>query len=603
MGCTNSKENTNPPTTTTITDNSQQLINDHFRKWLKSNRPKADEYVLNDILSTTQQPNDIDDYRPIVRKALDILSERNDIKTTNKLTKLVQKEVSLASPKKVARTIDVLKQTAEKLRQGQLQLDNSQEKTTTTNSNGEITNNTKAGDNKHGQLSSTEPGIVLKEALEKARISFYKGKQAAIFANPNGGYDVRIIDENDDTINQDGNLLRSIIVTEVKMRPKSTITTTTSPLFTAPPPPPPSTKVLDEHKIGDDFRRSIDAALKGLEAIYHTSPTTSSSEHTRETHIDKRSASNVTKPTSQDNTVNLAEIIHEAKGITNINDGRQQAISQTDIQPKLVGAVDSMNEIMLGAIESTSGSQIGDPIPQLSNDTVGKLVLILQNEDTQRVINETKEHVESLPAKQISFDSIGLTSNLQNKESITSSSTSNKENLNELTQTGIINSNSPTSITKFDASSDKIEEEESLMNQHSSSKIPTSISQIIEEQNKVLSESLPPVVSPIDMNTTSKLPSHNVTYTEIIHSESLDGEQSRRFITESYDEQPSKNGDDQATSSLKVITKSEFSNHPSLGEKIMEQSVQVISVKVRNETTIPSPTSNEKQSLQNDTMF
>jgi hypothetical protein len=132
MGCTSSKETTNPPTST-ITDNSQQLINDHFRKWLKSNRPKADEYILNDIISTTQQTNNIDDYRPIVRKALDLLSERHDIKTTNKLNKLLQKEVSFASPKNIARTIDVLKQTAEKLRQGQILLDSDQQTTTTIN--------------------------------------------------------------------------------------------------------------------------------------------------------------------------------------------------------------------------------------------------------------------------------------------------------------------------------------------------------------------------------------------------------------------------------------------------------------------------------------
>jgi hypothetical protein len=132
MGCTSSKETTNPPTST-ITDNNQQLINDHFRKWLKSNRPKADEYILNDIISTTQQTNNIEDYRPIVRKALDLLSERHDIKTTNKLNKLLQKEVSLASPKNIARTIDVLKQTAEKLRQGQILLDSDQQTTTTIN--------------------------------------------------------------------------------------------------------------------------------------------------------------------------------------------------------------------------------------------------------------------------------------------------------------------------------------------------------------------------------------------------------------------------------------------------------------------------------------
>jgi hypothetical protein len=133
MGCTSSKENTNPPSTT-LTDNNQ-LINEHFRKWLKSNRPKADEYVLNDIISTTKQSNNIDDYRPIVSKALDLLTEHSDIKTIHKLNKLVQKEVSLASPKKVAHTIDVLKQTAEKLRLGQITFDNEQQVTTT---NGEV---------------------------------------------------------------------------------------------------------------------------------------------------------------------------------------------------------------------------------------------------------------------------------------------------------------------------------------------------------------------------------------------------------------------------------------------------------------------------------
>ncbi|CAF1411003.1 unnamed protein product, partial [Adineta ricciae] len=114
--------------------------------------------------------------------------------------------------------------------------------------------------------------------------------------------------------------------------------------------------------------------------------------------------------------------------------------------------------------------------------------------------------------------------------------------------------------------------------------------------------SVPPVAGSVDTNTAVKSASHNVTYTEIIHSESLDGEQSRRFMTESYDEQPSAL-DDNETTSRKIITKSEFSNHPSLGEKIMEQSVQVITVKVRNETittTNSSPTS-DKSSLPHDT--
>ncbi len=176
MGCTSSKENTNPPSTTTttiITDNNQQLINDEFRQWLKTNRPKADEYVLNDIILTTKSSTNINDYRPIVNKALDLLSERQDIKTINKLNKLVQKEVSLASPKKVSHTIDILKQTAEKLHKGQINFDNNnQQQTTTTTNNGELP---KIFDNKG--ISSGEPGIALKEALEKARILFYKVKK------------------------------------------------------------------------------------------------------------------------------------------------------------------------------------------------------------------------------------------------------------------------------------------------------------------------------------------------------------------------------------------------------------------------------------------
>ncbi|CAF1060503.1 unnamed protein product [Adineta ricciae] len=541
MGCTSSKENTNPPppTTTTISDNSQQLINDQFRKWLKSNRPKADEYVLNGISSPTQSNNDIDDYRPIVRQALDLLIDRHDIKSTNKLTKLLHKEIPSASPKKIERTIHVLKQTADKLRHGQLLLDSDQQQTTGS-TNGEITNGTKASDNK---AATGEPGIVLKEALEKARISFYKGKQAAIFANPNGGYDVRIIDDNDDTLNQDGNLLRSIIVTEVKMRPKSTLGTssisTHTPYLTssAPAPPPPSapSKLLDEHEIGDDFRRSIDAALKGLESIYQPTP---SSERTQESRPDKRASSTVTKSITEDHTANLAEIIHQGKAITNIDEEKERAISQTDIQPKLVGAVDNMNEIMIDTIESTTRSQIGEPVPPLPTDTIKELVLNISNEE--------KQHEQNLPTKRVDLPSTSFSSQKPDFNQTHTQST-----------------------------------EEPIVNENSS---------------------VPPVVGSVDTNTAVKSASHNVTYTEIIHSESHDGEQSRRFMTESYDEQPSALDDDETTS-RKIITKSEFSNHPSLGEKIMEQSVQVITVKVRNETittTNSSPTS-DKSSLPHDT--
>ena len=129
-----------------------------------------------------------------------------------------------------------------------------------------------------------------------------------------------------------------------------------------------------------------------------------------------------------------------------------------------------------------------------------------------------------------------------------------------------------------------------------SRQLTTSISPILEEHNKILSESSLPSV---DINPTVKPPSHNVTYTEIIRSESRDGEQSRRFITESYDEHPSKDDDEKTTHT--VVTKSEFSNHPLLGEKIMEQSVQVITVKVRNETTkTTNPSQTSDNELSND---
>ena len=129
MGCTSSnrsaitKEHVGLPPATLTAEDGQQLINDHFRKWLKTNRPEADEYVLNDVLLTAQPSNETEDYRTIIGKALDLLADRQDIKSTNKLGKLVHKEIVLASPKKVAHTIHVLKQTAEKLRHGHLQLE------------------------------------------------------------------------------------------------------------------------------------------------------------------------------------------------------------------------------------------------------------------------------------------------------------------------------------------------------------------------------------------------------------------------------------------------------------------------------------------------
>lgn len=132
MGCTSSNqvEATKQTITTipaTISEDGLQLVNDQFRKWLKINRPKADEYVLNDVLSTAPPSNEVEDYKTIVSKALDLLAERHDIKSTNKLGKLVQKEIALASPRKVAHTLDVLKQTADKLRSGNIQLETTEQ--------------------------------------------------------------------------------------------------------------------------------------------------------------------------------------------------------------------------------------------------------------------------------------------------------------------------------------------------------------------------------------------------------------------------------------------------------------------------------------------
>lgn len=181
MGCTSSnqtgisKETTNAAPTT-LTHDGQQLIPEHFRKWLKTNRPKADEYVLHDVLSTAPPSNEVEDYRSIVGKALDLLAERQDIKSTTKLGKLMQKEISMASPKKVAHTIHILQQTADKLRDGQLQLDNEASPVTPANSivDGEGKSNPAAAESKLTRGLSGEPGIGLRDALEKARVLFYK---------------------------------------------------------------------------------------------------------------------------------------------------------------------------------------------------------------------------------------------------------------------------------------------------------------------------------------------------------------------------------------------------------------------------------------------
>lgn len=157
MGCTSSKENTNP-----LVDQNDQLISEQFRQWLKTNRTQADQYILNEIHST----NNPDEYQMVVRKAFDLLTERSDIKTLPKLHKLLQKELSLTSTNPISHTMEIFRQTAEKLRQGQIQFDKTRPPVPI---DSELTKSLETKG-----ITSGEGGIALKEALEKARISFYK---------------------------------------------------------------------------------------------------------------------------------------------------------------------------------------------------------------------------------------------------------------------------------------------------------------------------------------------------------------------------------------------------------------------------------------------
>ncbi|CAF1691715.1 unnamed protein product, partial [Adineta ricciae] len=122
----------------------------------------------------------------------------------------------------------------------------------------------------------------------------------------------------------------------------------------------------------------------------------------QESRPDKRASSTVTKSITEDHTANLAEIIHQGKAITNIDEEKERAISQTDIQPKLVGAVDNMNEIMIDTIESTTRSQIGEPVPPLPTDTIKELVLNISNEE--------KQHEQNLPTKRVDLPSTSFSS-------------------------------------------------------------------------------------------------------------------------------------------------------------------------------------------------
>ena len=442
-----------------------------------------------------------------------------------------------------------------------------------------------------GRIVSGGSGLVLKEALEKARILFYKvklfkkfissfiflfnlkitkGQQAAICANINGSYDLRIIDDTDN------NLLRSVIITEVKMRPQQSLEQQSII------PSSPS-KLLNEHEIGDDFRRSIDEALKGLKTVYQKS-SDNSSEHTQKIPTDEISSSNVIKSTFEDNTVN---VVHQKKMMTNMNDEEQLSTSQTDIQPKLVCPVDDMNDIMLDIMETTTESETGNPISIIDHDRIENKT------NVERIMKEIKQHEENYDVKESipqilpSSNALNSVSSFTQEQSNENCPESNMIKLNKDRSDSIkhISFDESAHITSTNLSSFDQIKESSTTNEVLSSEISTSDSSLNKDgDNKIYSEfSLPSSINLNDINTTVKKPSHNVTYTEITRSGSRDDEQSHRLITESSNEHPSTN-DDQATT-LKVVTRSEFSTNPLLDEKTMEQSIQVLTVKVQNETT------------------
>lgn len=460
------------------------------------------------------------------------------------------------------------------------------------------------------------------------------------------------------------------------MKPKGNVLSRTNnnsaPLFIPPPPPTtaPPPNLVDENELSDEFRRSIDDALRGLEAVYQPTPVNvDSRENVQKIDVDRTvgltrassppplkviqcgvtNAPIVKSPSKDqkleekeidknpDNTKNLAEIMRQMAE-------QQKLIRERSANNETNEPNDSVNEIMMESIEVVADSELGGPMSSLSNETIVKLVPPLALDETEgeieRMVREMKEHGENVQqreniaptiptSKQPSSYSIGLTSPMESQSSTTSAVTRTKKSklrtenrpksfianeeivkkdrlqlskqisldeLASLTRTGLSNPTLPTSSTTklgISTSSGKIDEEDQNLadGREMLTKTATSISQILEEHHPLLDETIQsststaptPNVLPLETNNvTVRSPLHNVTYTEIIHSESHDGEQSRRFITESYNEHPST--EDEQTTTLKVVTKSEFTNHPTTGEKIMEQSVQVITVKVRNET-------------------
>ena len=144
MGCTSSKTTPSHLASSPSPADEQLLISESFRTWLKGNRRQAEDELLLAVGDEEQ--------RTLLSKALDLLLEHPEIRTTNKWKKLIQKEVKSASSKQVTQIVDSLQQAAaEKQRPAPV-----------------------AATERSEEKLFSSPGISLKEALETARISFYK---------------------------------------------------------------------------------------------------------------------------------------------------------------------------------------------------------------------------------------------------------------------------------------------------------------------------------------------------------------------------------------------------------------------------------------------
>ena len=429
---------------------------------------------------------------------------------------------------------------------------------------------------------------------------------------------MRLVDDNDDALNQDGNLLRSIIVTEVKMRPKPAAVAPTSPLFTVPPPP--SVRLLNEHEISDDFRRSIDAALKGLETIYHSSAPPTPTPAATSTAVRTVSPPSASASSENSNTANLTGIVHQLsahgtdikKLITHANDDLEQqpqpqAMTPTDSRTKkIVGfADDTFNDTFdsmetkdrLHPVLATPDESIDQSVTGSPTSPNNEAVILSSPGDLSSSVDADVSAATNSSSPPRTADMHGE----QRPHSLIASDAhadKDQHHLDKQTSLDQLEQQRQQQLTQTDPSNQRKPD----LSDASATSTMAALGDRSDERHPIPPDcpSAPAAAAIVsnETNATVKSPSHNVTYTEIIHSETNDGEQSRRFITESYDEQATNENDSPTT--RQVITKSEFSTNASLGEKTMEQSVQVITVKVRNETTtttVPSPVSDERENV------